>query len=325
MMVRFHAVAAALTLAALSAGTVTAATASAADGTTAVPAVSTLTQIRTVHHFGAAVTARTAVAAAQPVLRLGSRGGAVKTVQQRLGALHYFDVGPADGVFGANTYHAVIAFQKVQGLTRDGIVGPVTWARLARPYVPAPRYRLATASVEVNLARQVIYYVRSGKIQRIIDSSTGSGAWYYSQGRWARAITPTGRFGIYWRYNGWQPGPLGSMYRPNYFHGGYALHGMTSVPAYPASHGCVRMTVPTMDRMWSSLWIGMPVAIYRSLPASASASGSGICRPLMVAGRILQSASSRRPVLALARVSAASMTSPSAAPPATSSGRWAPT
>ena len=33
------------------------------------------------------------------------------------------------------------------------------------------------------------------------------------------------------------------MYRPNYFYGGYAVHGMTSVPAYPASHGCVRMMV----------------------------------------------------------------------------------
>jgi lipoprotein-anchoring transpeptidase ErfK/SrfK len=168
-------------------------------------------------------------------------------------------------VFGAGTYHAVVAFQKVQGLTRDGTVGPATWARLARPYVPAPRYRLATASLEVNLARQVIYYVRNGTIQRIIDASTGSGAWYYSRGRWARAITPTGWFRIYRRYpGGWQPGPLGSMYRPNYFYGGYAVHGMTSVPAYPASHGCVRMTVPAMDRMWSSLWVGMPVAIYRS-------------------------------------------------------------
>jgi len=29
----------------------------------------------------------------------------------------------------ANTYHAVIAFQKVQGLARDSIVGPATWAR----------------------------------------------------------------------------------------------------------------------------------------------------------------------------------------------------
>lgn len=211
------------------------------------------------------VTAHTMAAAAQPVLRLGSRGAAVVTLQKRLAALHYFDVGPADGVFGANTYHAVVAFQKVQGLARDGIVGPATSARLARPYVPAPRYRLATSSVEVNLAKQVVYYVRGGTIQRIIDASTGSGAWYYSQGRWARAITPTGRFRIYWRYsNGWQSGPLGSLYRPNYFYRGYALHGMTSVPAYPASHGCVRMTVSTMDRMWSSLWVGMPVAIYRS-------------------------------------------------------------
>jgi len=214
-----------------------------------------------------AVTARTTAAAAaaqQPLLRLGSRGTAVVTLQQRLAALHYFDVGTADGVFGQNTYHAVIAFQKVQGLARDGVVGPATRARLARPYVPAPRYRLATASLEVNLARQVIYYIRNGTIQRIIDASTGSGTWYYSQGRWARAITPTGRFHIYSRYNGWQAGPLGSLYRPNYFHGGYAVHGMTSVPAYPASHGCVRMTVPTMDRMWSTLRIGMPVAIYRS-------------------------------------------------------------
>ena len=205
-----------------------------------------------------------ATAAAQPTLRLGARGGAVVTLQKRLTALHYFDVSAADGVFGQNTYHAVIAFQKVQGLGRDGIVGPATWAKLARPYAPAPRYRLASASLEVNLARQVLYYVRNGAIQRIIDASTGSGKWYYSQGRWAKAVTPTGRFKIYSRYNGWQSGPLGSLYRPNYFYGGYAVHGMTSVPAYPASHGCVRMTVPTMDRMWSSLRTGMPVAIYRS-------------------------------------------------------------
>ena len=210
-------------------------------------------------------TAAATAAATQPVLRLGSHGSAVKALQQRLIALHYFDVAAADGVFGQNTYHAVVAFQKVQGLTRDGVVGPATWAKLAKPYVPAPRYRLATASLEVNLPRQVIYYVRNSTIQRIIDASTGSGAWYYSQGRSARAITPTGRFHIYWRYpGGWQPGPLGSMYRPNYFYGGYAVHGMTSVPTYPASHGCVRMTVPAMDRMWSSLWAGMPVAIYSS-------------------------------------------------------------
>jgi hypothetical protein len=68
--------------------------------------------------------------------------------------------------------------------------------------IGAPRYRLLTASLEVNLATQVTYYVRNGTIQRIIDASTGSEAWYYSRGRWARAVTPTGRFRIYWRCNG---------------------------------------------------------------------------------------------------------------------------
>ena len=225
-----------------------------------------LTLVASVPAAGAVTTSTAVVtaSASRPTLRLGAHGSAVVALQQRLAALHYFDMRTADGVFGPNTYHAVVAFQKVQGLARDGVVGPVTWAKLAKPYVPGPRYRLATASLEVNLARQVLYYVRNGTIQRIVDVSTGSGAWYFSQGRWARAITPTGRFHLYWRYNGWQAGPLGSMYRPNYFYAGYAVHGMTSVPAYPASHGCVRMTVPTMDRMWSSLWIGMPVAIYTS-------------------------------------------------------------
>ncbi len=130
------------------------------------------------------------------------------------------------------------------------------------PWRPATGWR--PRPLEVNLAKQVLYYVRGGTIERIIDSSTGSGAWYYSHGRWARAITPTGRFRIYWHYNGWQTGPLGSMYRPNYFYGGYAVHGMTSVPAYPASDGSSDHTVPTMDRMWSSLRVGMPVAIDRS-------------------------------------------------------------
>ena len=48
----------------------------------------------------ATATAATAAAATQSVLRLGSHGDAVRTLQQRLAALHYFDVATADGVFG---------------------------------------------------------------------------------------------------------------------------------------------------------------------------------------------------------------------------------
>lgn len=109
-----------------------------------------------------------------------------------------------------------------------------------------------------------MYYVSHHAVTRILDASTGSGKWYYSGGTWQRAITPTGRFKIERRINGWHQSPLGHLYRPNYFYKGYAIHGYTSVPAYPASHGCVRITIPAMDRIWASLRIGMPVAIYRS-------------------------------------------------------------
>ena len=37
-----------------------------------------------------------------------------------------------------------------------------------------------------------------------------------------------------------------------------------SVPYYPASHGCIRITVSAMNRLFSMLTIGMPVFVYRS-------------------------------------------------------------
>jgi uncharacterized protein with LGFP repeats len=64
---------------------------------------------------------------AAPVVRatiqLGSRGADVKYLQTKLKLT-------ADGIFGAKTKAAVIAFQKSKGLTADGIVGPKTWAAL---------------------------------------------------------------------------------------------------------------------------------------------------------------------------------------------------
>ena len=203
-------------------------------------------------------------ASTRSTLRLGDRGPAVVALQQRLNQLRYLDVGPADGVFGRGTFHGVVAFQKVQRLSRDGVVGPATWAKLAAPYRPVPRYRLTTSSLEVDLARQVVYLTGAGSIRGILDSSTGNGQWYRQAGSWHRAITPTGRFRLYARYSGWRLSPLGWMYRPHFFYAGYAIHGSSSVPAYPASHGCVRVTVPAMDRLASKLWLGMPVGIYRS-------------------------------------------------------------
>ena len=63
--------------------------------------------------------------------------------------------------------------------------------------------------------------------------------------------------------DGWDPGPLGRLYRPRYFNGGIAVHGYPSVPSTPASHGCVRVTLGAMDHLWSSklLPIGRTVIV----------------------------------------------------------------
>ena len=71
------------------------------------------------------------VSAAVPnrTLRLGSRGADVATVQARLNKLGY-NAGAADGIFGRRTYNAVVAFQRANGLSVDGIVGKNTRAKL---------------------------------------------------------------------------------------------------------------------------------------------------------------------------------------------------
>lgn len=66
---------------------------------------------------------------ARALSKYGSRGTEVTQIQQRLQELGY-DPGTADGIYGTRTQNAVIAFQKDQGLTADGIVGKNTLAAL---------------------------------------------------------------------------------------------------------------------------------------------------------------------------------------------------
>ena len=57
--------------------------------------------------------------------QLGSRGQEVRAVQQKLRELGFYS-GSVDGIFGAQTRRAVVAFQKSVGITADGIAGPKT-------------------------------------------------------------------------------------------------------------------------------------------------------------------------------------------------------
>jgi peptidoglycan L-alanyl-D-glutamate endopeptidase CwlK len=71
------------------------------------------------------------------LLRLDSSGDDVVALQRALKA-RGFDPGAPDGDFGPGTEAAVIAFQKSEGLTPDGIVGPQTLDKLGMPAASSP-------------------------------------------------------------------------------------------------------------------------------------------------------------------------------------------
>jgi N-acetylmuramoyl-L-alanine amidase len=133
---------------------------------------------------------------------------------------------------------------------------------LAKPKVPVLRFHDAGRSFEVDKTHQVVIMAFNGQIQRIIDSSTGFGGSYVYAGVTYQAITPEGTFHIQRKINAWRTSHLGTLYRPAYFFEGYAIHGEGLVPNHPASHGCVRITVPAMDRLYDLLVVGTPVHIY---------------------------------------------------------------
>lgn len=76
-------------------------------------------------------------------LRWGSRGSDVCLAQRRLKAWGYYK-GSVDCIYGRLTYAAVTLFQRRNGLTVDGIVGPGTWAALG--YYGGPTTTAAAAA-----------------------------------------------------------------------------------------------------------------------------------------------------------------------------------
>ena len=79
-----------------------------------------------------AVTPDPSAPTPEPVLRTGSRGEDVKTLQSRLYDLGYY-TDEIDGQFGSATKAAVIEFQQANGLEADGMVGSETKALLYSP------------------------------------------------------------------------------------------------------------------------------------------------------------------------------------------------
>jgi hypothetical protein len=187
---------------------------------------------------------------------VGSSPNTVVRGQQRLLELGYW-LTAADGSFGLTTRQAVMAYQKWSGLSPSGNLDEATAAALNTVQCrPSPG--VSGDLFLVDKGKQLGMIVRGGRATWTINVSTGGDypyTWRDSNGNLIpdQAITPSGTHRVYRvsddpRYEG----SLGTLYRPRFFIRGVAVHGYSSVPNYPASHGCVRVTNQAMDMIWAT-------------------------------------------------------------------------
>ncbi len=153
-----------------------------------------------------------------------------------------------------------MAFQKYLHLPATGSVDADTATWMTALDTKAHGLTDSGTLIEVDKGRQLIFFVADGKTQWVFNTSTGNGEAYTeedknSPGEFVTGVslTPDGLWNVNReRPEGWWEGDLGQIYRPKYFRGGVAIHGSNSVPNYPASHGCVRVTVQAMDFIWDN-------------------------------------------------------------------------
>jgi N-acetylmuramoyl-L-alanine amidase len=183
-----------------------------------------------------------------------------REAERRLSELGYW-TGRVDGSLDPATRSALIAFQKWEGRP---VTGKLTLADLdaIRTATPPKARDVGYAHVEVDIDRQVLLIVNDDDSVRVLHTSTGSGKPFMEQGQMSVAYTPRGRFVVYDKTFGWEDGVLGSVYYANYISGGVAIHGYLSVPAQPASHGCIRIPMFAAREVSKLLPVGTIVLVY---------------------------------------------------------------
>ena len=209
-------------------------------------------------------------ASTAPIAAVGNRSGAqTQVIQLRLLQLGFWN-GGADGTYGKTTQQAVMAFQKYLHLPTTGKVDADTAAWLQAVDTKAHGQADTGTLVEVDKGNQLLFLVVDGKTQWVLNTSTATGQPYSEPDKntpglmqTGVSITPDGL----WktdreRPDGWWDGDLGKIYRPKYFHGGVAVHGSNSIPNYPASHGCVRVSVEAMDWIWGTNMMPLGITVW---------------------------------------------------------------
>jgi lipoprotein-anchoring transpeptidase ErfK/SrfK len=145
----------------------------------------------------------------------------------------------------------VLAFRKVFGMSRVNVANLAVFKRLAKG---GGRYKLrypkAGRHAEFDWSRQVLVLARGSRPVKVLHASSG------------KPSTPTvfGTFHFYRKSPGYNSK---GMYYSNYFVGGYAIHGYQDVPPYAASHGCIRIPIPSAISVYRWVHVGMTIYVYK--------------------------------------------------------------
>jgi lipoprotein-anchoring transpeptidase ErfK/SrfK len=198
--------------------------------------------------LGAARGPKVKVHVVEPRASEGARGPLVKLLQRSLARLHY--AVPTNGTYDAATGRAVMAFRKVNGMPwRYDADRRVIEKAAAGKGAFRVRHPGAGRHVEADLSRQVLALIEGDRVVATYHTSSGAPS------------TPTviGTFRVYLKTPG--TNAVG-MVHSSYFIRGYAIHGYVDVPAFNASHGCLRIPIPDAWRVYTWLRIGDRVIVY---------------------------------------------------------------
>lgn len=256
--------------------TSTSSTSTSTSTTSTTTTTTTSTTTTTVPPTTTTVPPETVPAVDPPIAAVGTSNGAeTARAQQRLLDLGFW-LQEADGQYGLTTRQAVMAFQKYHGVTADGVLGEETAALLSSELERPSARADAGTLVEVDKGLQLLFFVIDGRTTWVLNTSTGSEIPYDEPNQKdptkrevGNSVTRNGLHKVYrQREQGWWEGDLGQIYRPKYFTGGIAVHGSNHVPNYPASHGCVRVSVPAMDWIWENdlMPMNIPVWVHEGVP-----------------------------------------------------------
>ena len=142
----------------------------------------------------------------------------------------------------------IMALRKVNDLYRSESYDPALFEMLLRGEGEfEPVHTEDGRHVEVDISRQVMALVEDGEVSDVFHVSTGSGG------------TPTGQWSFYDKGPGYN---AKGMYYSVYYDGNYATHGYSSVPTYPASHGCTRNSIAYAVYVYDWISLGDTMYVY---------------------------------------------------------------